>query len=63
MNEREKLDWAYQERRLLQLLATKQALPADCPSSTAELDKEIAAIEELLMSYWLQFSAERLHRP
>jgi hypothetical protein len=53
MKEWQKLDWAHQEKKLLLLLAKQQALPRNCPSSMAELHKEIAAVEELVNAYRL----------
>jgi hypothetical protein len=60
VEERQKLDWAYQEKKLLLLLAKQQALPIDCPSSLAELNKEITAVEELVNAYRLIEFGERL---
>ena len=60
MDERQKLGWAYREKKLLLLLAKQQALPINCPSSMAELNKEITAVEELVNAYLLIEVGERL---
>jgi hypothetical protein len=51
MDERQKIDWAQQDKKLLLLLEKQQALPTNHPFSMAKLDEEILAVEELLRSY------------
>jgi hypothetical protein len=62
MDERQKIDWGLQVKNLLLQLEKRQAQPADHPHSMAKLDQEIAAVEELINSYWLLFASERLRR-
>ena len=62
MDERQKIDWGLQAKKLRQQLEKRQALPAEHPYSTAKLDEEIAALEELISSYHLLFANERLQR-
>jgi hypothetical protein len=62
MDERQKIEWALQAKRLIQQLEKRQAFPRINPYSMAKLDEEIAAIEGLLMSYRLQFAIEGLYR-
>jgi hypothetical protein len=51
MDERQKIDWAQQDKKLLLLLEKQQALPTNHPFSMAKLDEEIMAVEELVRSY------------
>lgn len=60
MDERQKLDWAYQEKKLVLLLAKQQALPVNGPFSMAELNKEIAAVEEVVNAFRRMEAIERL---
>jgi hypothetical protein len=60
MDERQKIDWGLQTKKLFLQLEKWQALPTDNPSSTAKLDEGIAAVEELISSYRLLFADERL---
>jgi hypothetical protein len=62
LDEREKIDWALQEKKLFLLLEKRQALPMNRPYSMAKLNEEIAAVEELINSYRLLFANERLQR-
>jgi hypothetical protein len=50
MDERQKIDWGLQAKKLLLQLEKRQALPTDNPCSMARLDAEIAAVEELISS-------------
>jgi hypothetical protein len=58
MDERQKIDWAFQAKMLLLHLERRQALPTNHPYSMAKLDEEIAAIEELINRYRLLFASE-----
>lgn len=60
MNERQKIDWSHQDRKLLLLLEKQQALPTNHPLSMAKLDEEILAVEELVRSYQVLRAHERL---
>jgi hypothetical protein len=60
MDERQKIDWAQQGKKLLLLLEKQQALPTNHPFSMAKLDEEILAIEELVRSYQVLRANERL---
>jgi hypothetical protein len=51
MDERQKIDWAHQDKKLLLLLEKQQALPTNHPFSMAKLDDEILAVEELVRAY------------
>jgi hypothetical protein len=51
MDERQKIDWAQQDRKLLLLLEKQQALPTNHPFSMAKLAEEILTVEELVRSY------------
>jgi hypothetical protein len=51
MDERQKIDWAQQDKKLLLLLEKQQALPTNHPLSMAKLDEEILAVEEVVRSY------------
>jgi hypothetical protein len=62
MDERQKIDWALQEKKLFLQLEKRQAQPTNHPYNMAELDEEIAAVEELINSYRLLFANERLQR-
>ncbi len=59
MDERQKIDWAQQDKKLLLLLEKQQALPTNRPFSMAKLNEEILAIEELVRSYQLMHINER----
>jgi hypothetical protein len=59
MDERQKIDWAQQDKKLL-LLEKQQALPTNHPFSMAKLDEEILAVEELVRSYQVLRANERL---
>jgi hypothetical protein len=48
MDERQKIDWALQEKKLLLLLEKRQALPTNHPFSMDALEEEIVAVEELM---------------
>jgi hypothetical protein len=60
MDERQKIDWAQQDKKLLLLLEKQQALPTNHPFSMAKLDEEILAVEELVRSYRVLRANERL---
>lgn len=60
MDERQKIDWALQEKKLLLLLEKRQALPTNHPFSMAALEEEIAAVEDLICSYRQLFADMRL---
>jgi hypothetical protein len=60
MDERQKIDWAQQDKQLLLLLEKQQALPTNHPFSMAKLDEEILAIEELVRSYQVLRATECL---
>ena len=60
MDERQKIDWGLQAKKLLLQLEKRHALPTDNSSSMARLDAEIAAVEELISSYRLLFADEHL---
>jgi hypothetical protein len=60
MDERQKIDWAQQDKKLLLLLEKQQALPTNHPFSMAKLDEEILAVEELVRSYQVLRATERL---
>jgi hypothetical protein len=63
MDERQKIDWGLQAKKLLLQLEKRQALPTNHPYSMAALDEEIAAVEELISSYRLLFANERIESP
>jgi hypothetical protein len=50
MDERQKIDWAQQDKKLLLLLEKQQALPTNHPFSMTKLGEEILAVEELVRS-------------
>jgi hypothetical protein len=60
MDERQKIDWGLQAKKLRRQLEKRQALPTNHPYSMAKLDEGIAALEELISSYRLLFANERL---
>jgi hypothetical protein len=60
MDERQKIEWAQQDKKLLLLLEKQQVLPTNHPFSMAKLDEEILAIGELVRSYQVQCANERL---
>jgi hypothetical protein len=62
MDERQKIDWSLQDKKLLLLLEKRQALATNHPLRMAELDKEILAAEELVNSYRLLRANERLQQ-
>jgi hypothetical protein len=51
MDERQKIEWAQQDKKLLLLLERQQALPTNHPFSMAKLGEEIIAVEKLLRFY------------
>jgi hypothetical protein len=51
MDERQKIDWALQEKKLFLLLEKRQALPTNNPFSMAALEREIGVVEELISFY------------
>jgi hypothetical protein len=59
MDEQRMIDWSLQAKKLLRLLEKRQALPANHPRAMAELEKEIASVEELISSYRRFFVNER----
>jgi hypothetical protein len=59
-DERQKIEWALQAKKLLLQLEKRQALPRNYPYSRVKLNAEIAAVEELINSCWLLFANERL---
>lgn len=59
MDERQKVEWAQQDKKLLLLLEKQQALPTNNPSSTAKLDEEVLAVEEVVRSYRVLSANER----
>lgn len=60
MDERQKIDWAQQDKKLRLLLEKQQALPTNHPFSMAKLGEEILAVEELVRSYRVRQANERL---
>jgi hypothetical protein len=60
MDERQKIDWGLQAKKLLLQLEKRQALPANHPCCMAKLDAEIEAVEKLISSYRLLFADEHL---
>jgi hypothetical protein len=60
MDERQKIDWAEQDKKLLLLLERQQTLPTNHPFSMAKLDEEILAVRELVRSYQVLRANERL---
>jgi hypothetical protein len=60
MDEQRMIDWALQAKRLLRLLEKRQALPANHPLAMAELESEIAGVEELISAYRRFFADQRL---
>jgi hypothetical protein len=60
MDERQKIEWAQQDKKLLLLLEKQQALPTNHPFSMAKLGEEILAVEELVRSYQVLRATERL---
>lgn len=60
MDERQKIDWAQQDKKLHLLLQKQQALPINHPLSMAELSKEIIAVEELVNAFRLMEARKRL---
>jgi hypothetical protein len=60
MDERQKIEWALQNKKLLLLLEKQQALPTNHPFSMAKLDEEILAVEEVIRSYQVLRANERL---
>jgi hypothetical protein len=60
MDERQKIDWAPQDKKLLMLLDKQQALPTNHPFSMAKLDEEIQPVEELVRSYQVLRANERI---
>ena len=60
MDERQKIGWGLQAKKLLLQLEKRQALPTDHPNRMAKLDEEIAAVEELIRYYRRLFADERL---
>jgi hypothetical protein len=59
MDERQKIDWALQEKKLFLLLEKRQALPANNPFSMAALESEIKVVEELISFYRRLFAPMR----
>jgi hypothetical protein len=51
MDERQKIDWAHQDKKLLLLLEKQQVQPTNHPFSMAKLGEEILAVEELVRAY------------
>jgi hypothetical protein len=62
MDERQKIDWGLQAKKLLMQLEKRQAQPTNHPYSMAKLDEEITAVEELINSYRLLLAKDRLQR-
>jgi len=62
MDERQKIDWGLQAKKLLLQVEKRQAQPTNHPYTMAKLDEEIAVVEELINSYRLLFANERLQR-
>jgi hypothetical protein len=60
MDERQKIDWAEQDKKLHLLLEKQQAQPTNHPFSMAKLEEEILAVEELIRSYQVVRANERL---
>jgi hypothetical protein len=60
MDERQKIDWALQGKKLLLLLEKRQALPTNHPFSMWALEEEIVAVEELISAYRQLFTNERI---
>jgi hypothetical protein len=60
MDERQKIEWAQQDKKLLLLLEKQQVLPTNHPFSMAKLDEEILAVEEVVRSYRELRANERL---
>jgi hypothetical protein len=60
MDERQKIEWAQQDKKLLLLLEKQQVLPTNHPFSMAKLDEEILAVEEVVRSYRVLCTNERL---
>jgi hypothetical protein len=59
MDERQKIEWAQQDKKLLVLLEKQQALPTNHPFSMAKLGEEILAVEELVRFYRVLRANER----
>jgi hypothetical protein len=59
MDERQKIEWAEQDKKLLVLLEKQQALPTNHPFSMAKLGEEILAVEELVRFYRVLCANER----
>jgi hypothetical protein len=59
MDERQKIEWAQQDKKLLVLLEKQQALPRNHPFSMAKLGEEILAVEELVRFYRVLRANER----
>ena len=60
MDERQKIDWAQQEKKLHLLLEKQQVLPTNHPFSMARLEEEILSVEEVVRFYQVLSAKERL---
>jgi hypothetical protein len=56
MNKAQEIDYAYQEEKLLRLLARRQNLPANS-DQMPELAREITGLEDLVRSYRIVLAA------